>query len=214
MNNKNNIISLILLSLAVMLSQLLVVSVANAASELPRFLDASTASAIYPDADKIELPTGEPVVATAFKQGTQIGFVFLTSDFSNSTGYSGKPIHQLVAMDMQGVIQKVSLVEHHEPIVLIGIPEKRITATLVAYEGINVGELVRGTHDHEFDVITGATVTVIVMDDNILQSAVKVARLFGLAGLEAEQNPVARQARLIRILIIRKAGKSWCKRVL
>lgn len=88
---------------------------------------------------------------------------------------------------MQGVIQKVVLVEHHEPIVLIGIPEKRITAVLKDYEGLDAGKLARGTQDHQLDVVTGATVTVMVMDDNILRSAIKVARTFGLSGLEAEQ---------------------------
>jgi NosR/NirI family nitrous oxide reductase transcriptional regulator len=112
----------------------------------------------------------------------------------NTTGYSGKPIHQLVAMDIRGIIQKVLLVEHHEPIVLIGIPEKRITAVLKDYEGLDVGKLVRGTQDHDVDVVTGATVTVMVMDDTILRSAIKVARTYGLSGLKAERiqtGPVA-----------------------
>ncbi len=44
------------------------------------------------------------------------------------------------------------------------------------------------------DIVTGATVTVMVMDDNILRSAIKVARHYGLAGLKPEQKktgPVA-----------------------
>lgn len=172
---------------SVLLCQWLAIGVAYADSELPRLLDAISPSDIFPGADKLGSPTGDPVVAAAFKQGEQLGFVFLTSDFTNSTGYSGKPIHQLVALDMQGVIQKVLLVEHHEPIVLIGIPEKRITAVLKDYQGLDAGKLARGTQDHQVDVVTGATVTVMVMDDNILRSAIKVARTFGLSGLEAEQ---------------------------
>ncbi|MCK5262886.1 MAG: regulatory protein NosR, partial [Gammaproteobacteria bacterium] len=152
-------------------------------SELPRLLDGISTQDIFPDADKLGNPEGDPVVVAAFKQGKQIGYVFLTSDYVNSTGYSGKPIHQLVAMDMQGILQKVLLVEHHEPIVLIGIPEKRITAVLKDYEGLDVGKLVQGTQDHQVDIVTGATVTVMVMDDNILRSAIKVARTYGLAGL-------------------------------
>ena len=152
-------------------------------SELPRLLDGISTQDIFPEADKLGTPAGEPVVAAAFKQGEQIGYVFLTSDYVNTTGYSGKPIHQLVAMDMQGVIKKVLLVEHHEPIVLIGIPEKRITAVLKDYEGMDVSKLVQGTQDHQVDIVTGATVTIMVMDDNILRGAIKVARSYGLAGL-------------------------------
>ena len=172
---------------SLLLIQWQLAGVANASSELPRFLDVISAQDIFPGADKLGSPTGEPVAAPAFKQGQQLGFVFLTSDFTNTTGYSGKPIHQLVAMDMQGVIQKVLLVEHHEPIVLIGIPETRITAVLKDYEGLDAGKLVRGTQNHQVDVVTGATVTVMVMDDNILRSAIKLARIYGLSGLEAER---------------------------
>ncbi len=161
--------------------------IALASSELPRFLNAATAQEIFPTADKLGAPTGKPLVAPAYKNGKQLGFVFLTSDYVNTTGYSGKPIHQLVAIDMQGIIKKVLLVEHHEPIVLIGIPEKRIKAVLKDYEGLDVGKLVRTTQDHQVDVVTGATVTVMVMDDSILRSAIKVARLYGLSGLAPER---------------------------
>ncbi len=169
---------------------LLAVGVVQAGSELPRFIDAISHQEIFPGADRVGPATGDPLVAPAYRQGQQLGFVFLTSDFMRTTGYSGKPIHQLVAMDMQGVIRKVLLVEHHEPIVLIGIPEKRITAVLKNYKGLDVGKLVRGTQDHNIDIVTGATVTVMVMDDTILLSAIKVARLYGLSGLRAKRKPV------------------------
>ncbi|MDH5424298.1 MAG: 4Fe-4S binding protein [Gammaproteobacteria bacterium] len=180
--------------LLLLLIQLWLTGVVHANSELSRFLDSISVEKIFPGADKLQTTDSDPAVATAFTQDQQLGFVFLTSDFVNTTGYSGKPIHQLVAMDMQGVIRKVLLVEHHEPIVLIGIPEKRITAVLKDYEGMDVGKLVRGAQEHKVDVVSGATVTVMVMDDNILRSAIKVARHFGLSGLEVERKqsgPVA-----------------------
>jgi NosR/NirI family nitrous oxide reductase transcriptional regulator len=170
-----------------LLQCLAAIGVAHAGSELPRFIDAIKPAEIFPGADRLGSPSGDPSVAPAYKQGEQLGFVFLTSDYMNTTGYSGKPIHQLVAMDMQGIIQKVLLVEHHEPIVLIGIPEERIVAVLENYQGMDVGKLVRGTQDHNIDIVSGATVTVMVMDDNILRSAIKVARKFGLSGLRLER---------------------------
>ena len=182
------------LFLTLLLIQWLSINMAHAGSELPRFLDSISVQEIYPGADKIASPIGDPLVAPVFKQGEQIGYVFLTSDYVNTTGYSGKPMHQLVAMNTSGIIQKVLLVEHSEPIVLIGIPEERITAMLVDYEGMDVGRLVAGELDHKVDIVTGATVTVMVMDDNILRSAIKVARHYGLAGLQPEQKitgPVA-----------------------
>jgi len=171
----------------VILLQSLLIGVAYADSELPRLLDGITPDELFPGADKLGAPDGDPLVAPVYKQGKQLGFVFLTSDFMNTTGYSGRPIHQLVALDLQGVIQKVLLVEHHEPIVLIGIPEERIIGVLKAYEGLDVGKLVRGTQDHKIDIVTGATVTVMVMDDTILRTAIKVARTYKLSGLTPER---------------------------
>lgn len=182
---------LVVLACTLLLIQYLAcVGVAYASPELPRFIDTINPAEIFPGADRLGSATGEPPVAPAYRQGEQLGFVFLTSDYMNTTGYSGKPIHQLVAIDMQGIIRKVLLVEHHEPIVLIGIPEKRIVAVLDDYQGLDVGKLVRGTQDHDVDIVTGATVTVMVMDDTILRSAIKVARNFGLSGLRAEKKQV------------------------
>ena len=152
---------------------------------LPRFIKAMAAHEAFPDADRLGEISGDPPVAGAFRGDEQIGYVFLNSDFVNSTGYSGKPIHQLIAIGMDGVIRQVVLVEHHEPIVLIGIPESRITKVLDNYAGLDIGALVRKTDgDHKVDIVTGATVTVMVMDDTILRSAIKVARRYSLAGLE------------------------------
>ncbi len=175
---------------SLILFQCLAAGVAQAESELPRFLKAITSQEIFPDADELGKPIGDPLVAPAYKKGKQIGFVFLTSDYVNTTGYSGKPIHQLVAVDMQGLIKKVLLVEHHEPIVLIGIPEERITRVLKDYEGLDVGKLVRGEEKHQVDAVSGATVTVMVMDDNILRSAIKVARNYRLSGLAAKRKQI------------------------
>ena len=53
---------------------------ARAGSELPRFLDAISPADIFPGADRLGAPRGEPPVAPAYQQGEQLGFVFLTSD--------------------------------------------------------------------------------------------------------------------------------------
>jgi NosR/NirI family nitrous oxide reductase transcriptional regulator len=157
---------------------------AESSDALAGFLAKMTSQAAFPGANHLGSPMGDPPVVEAFNDGEAIGYVFLNSDFSNSTGYSGKPIHQLIAIDMAGVIRQVVLVEHHEPIVLIGIKESRITRVLDNYKGLDIGALVREEGaDHQVDIVTGATVTVMVMDDTILRSAIKVARRFGLGGL-------------------------------
>ena len=128
------------------------------------------------------------MVAPIYKGDEKVGLAYLTSDYVNTTGYSGKPIHQMVAIDMAGVIRKVLLIKHHEPIVLIGIPEKRIVAVLDTYQGLDIGKMVRAEIGApKVDVVSGATVTIMVMDDNIQRSAIKVARAYHLGGLKPQR---------------------------
>jgi len=154
---------------------------------LPGFVDALEAREVFPGAARLGDIQGSPPVIPVFKGREQLGYIFITSDFVNTTGYSGKPIHILVAVDMQGVIRAAHLLEHAEPIVLIGIPEARIEAVLENYLGKDMVEFVRGEgREHKVDAVSGATVTVMVMDDTILRSTIMVARDYGLGGLQPE----------------------------
>lgn len=123
-------------------------------------------------------------VAPVLRDGVRIGWAFITSDFVGTTGYSGKPIHTMVAVDDDARIIGLSLVEHSEPIVLIGIPERRITELMVQHIGLNLAEVVAegGTVD-DLNIISGATVTIMVIDDSIIRSGIRVARSLGLGGL-------------------------------
>ncbi|MBP2562373.1 NosR/NirI family nitrous oxide reductase transcriptional regulator [Neorhizobium galegae] len=127
----------------------------------------------------------------------------MTSDFVGTTGYSGKPIHTLVAVDLDAKIVSVRLVKHSEPIVLIGIPEAKVKALVAGYAGLDlVAEAKSGGTAHEVNIISGATVTVMVIDDSIVRSGLKVARALGLgrlvpeaadAGPRFEIDPAAKQ---------------------
>lgn len=155
---------------------------------LQDFLKQFDARQMISGADRVGESVGEPPVAPLYRGDEQLGFVFLNSDFVNATGYSGKPIHMLVAVDMAGTVQQVKLLKHHEPIVLIGIPEKRIVKVLDGYKGRDVVALAKGEgEEHQIDAVSGATVTIMVMDDTILRSAIKVARTYGLGGLKPER---------------------------
>ncbi len=181
----------ILIQRALLVLVLLFSSSAFAVSELPRFLANTDAAALYPDADRIEPPTDEFPVARAMRGDELLGYLFLTTDFVGTIGYSGKPIHVLVGIDPDAVIRSVELVEHSEPIVLIGIPEARIRKVIEGYIGFDIAEFARNIEQekHQIDIVTGATVTIMVIDDTILRAAVKVAREQRLGGLE----PVSEQ---------------------
>jgi NosR/NirI family transcriptional regulator, nitrous oxide reductase regulator len=149
-----------------------------------RFLAETPVESLVPDADEYgPLETDVPVVP-ALRGGETIGYVFLTSDFVETTGYSGKPIHTLVGIDRDAVLTGVRLVKHSEPIVLIGIPDSRIKAVTEGYAGLDLkAEAAAGGSAHDLDIISGATVTIMVIDDSIVRAGLKVSRALGLGGL-------------------------------
>ncbi|BBE74430.1 NosR/NirI family protein [Oharaeibacter diazotrophicus] len=155
------------------------------------FLDRVAPTDLVPGADAFG-PVDADATVPALKGGETIGRVFLTSDFVPTTGYSGKPIHVLVGVSPQAVITGVRLVKHSEPIVLVGIPEAKIRAVTEKYAGLDLKKA--ATTDgggHDLEVVSGATVTVMVIDDTILRASLKVARMLKLPGVGADVAPAA-----------------------
>jgi NosR/NirI family nitrous oxide reductase transcriptional regulator len=155
----------------------------SANATLPQYLADVQPGELVPGATRFDAPAGEPPIAVARDGNDMLGWVFLNADFVSAIGYSGRAINILVGIDKDGVITAAKLVEHHEPIVLIGIPESRITEVLDDYVGLDVVKLVKEQQRNDVDIVSGATVTVMVMDDSIVRAAIKVARRFGLGGL-------------------------------
>lgn len=157
---------------------------AGADTLLPGFLSELEAGELVPEADSFGPIRKDLPVAPVLKDGETVGWAFLTSDFVGTTGYSGKPIHVVVAVSQDAVITGLQLVEHSEPIVLIGIPESKITHLMENYIGLDLKvEAVAGGSGHDLDIISGATVTIMVIDDSLVRSGLKVSRALGLGGL-------------------------------
>jgi len=154
---------------------------------LGKFLADTAPGDLVQGADAFGPLRGDIPVAPVLSGGERVGWAFVTSDFVGTTGYSGKPIHTLVAIDDAARVTGVRLVKHSEPIVLIGIPEAKIKALAASYIGLDlVAEAESGGTSHDVDIISGATVTVMVIDDSIIRSGLKVARALGLGGLAPE----------------------------
>ncbi|WP_103257320.1 NosR/NirI family protein [Tabrizicola aquatica] len=151
---------------------------------LTTYLAEVPASDLVPGAESYGPLDATHAVAPVLKGGETVGWAFITSDFVSTTGYSGKPIHTLVAVDKDARIIGLKLVKHSEPIVLIGIPQAKVDALVQAYVGLDlVAEAQSGGTGHDVDIISGATVTVMVIDDSIVRAGLKVARAMGLGGL-------------------------------
>ncbi|HBZ45276.1 MAG TPA: regulatory protein NosR [Maritimibacter sp.] len=154
---------------------------------LSQFLPEIDPATLVEGADAFGPIRDDMPVAPVLSGGEEIGHVFITSDFVGTTGYSGKPIHTMVAVDDDAVILGVDLVKHSEPIVLIGIPDSKIKALVADYRGLSlVDEAAAGGSGHDLEIISGATVTIMVIDDSIVRSGLKVARQLGLGGLSPE----------------------------
>jgi len=141
--------------------------------------------------EKVALSEGKILVRTVYDGDNIVGYAFNTNDVVNIPAYSGKPINTLIVMDPEGKLVAAQILEHHEPILLVGIPEQKLFDFADKYQGLNVTDKVRvGAGNNEeivnVDVISGATVTVMVVNEAIMRSAQKVARILGIAGLTEE----------------------------
>ena len=138
---------------------------------------------------------GGPLVWTIYQQGAKgeeiLGYAFETNDIARIPAYSGEPVNMLVAIDTQGTYLGAKVLEHHEPIILAGIPESKLHAFTEQYDGLHVSNRLKvGGNKTEgvihIDGLSGATVTVMVMNVGIVKSATKVARSLGIISASQE----------------------------
>ena len=172
------------------LAIILMVTMVQARAQTPyleTFLAEVPAGELVEGADSYGPVQGDRPVAPILRGGQSLGYAFITSDFVSTTGYSGKPIHVMVAIDNQAKLLSAKLVEHSEPIVLVGIPNSKMVALTESFSGLDIAaEAAASELSRKAEIISGATVTVLIIEDSILRASVKVARFLGLGGLAAE----------------------------
>ncbi|AEA68935.1 Nitrous oxide reductase maturation protein NosR [Pseudomonas brassicacearum] len=135
--------------------------------------------------DSISEPEGRFKVRKLSAAGKVVGYVFQSLDVVDIPAYSGKPINVQVILDPAGVILDAYVLEHHEPILLIGIAEEKLHAFSARYSGIKVNQRVVVGHSSDpnavtVDAIAGATVTAMVVNEVIMRAAHDVAVSLGL----------------------------------
>jgi NosR/NirI family nitrous oxide reductase transcriptional regulator len=161
---------------------------ASAAGRVQEFIGKAAPAELVPGADSFGAPEGDPPLVPVVRGGERIGYVFLNSDFANAVGYSGKPIQILVGIDPRGTVTGIKLVDHKEPIVLIGIPEQRVVDAVNKLVGSELAPVAQGTaRAPQVDIVSGATVTVLVMGDSIVRGAVRLIRSGRLSGVAVAQ---------------------------
>ncbi len=144
-------------------------------------------SDLVPSADRFGQATPNAPTVPVYKGDAVVGHAYLTSDFVNTTGYSGRPIDVVVGLAADGTVTGARLMDHHEPIVLIGIPPARINGFINGYVGKNVLTLAtQSAASPPVDIVSGATVTVMVIGDSIIRSGKKVMQSLGAGTAEPE----------------------------
>jgi len=155
--------------------------------------------AMFPKATVIGDKTHKaPVpVRPVYQLNEVIGYAFESNDLVDLSGFSGERINLLIGIDTQGNFAGLELLHHHEPIFLHGLGEQPLLDFINQYRGHSVADrfIIGSTTANNsdgtlyFDGITKATVSVIVANDTILNSALKVAR--GKLAEFAQQAPAA-----------------------
>jgi len=153
----------------------------------PAMAQGSTVSKLYPSvrkffplANRFGSFQGKPSAAPVYKDARLLGYVFKTQDVAPFRGYSGEPINILMGINVNGGIVGTDVLSQHEPIFLIGIPVRKLYRFVHRYTGhqatdcINVGGG-GGRGCTTVDAISSATVTSMVVNRTILQSAMDVA---------------------------------------
>ncbi|MDX5298720.1 MAG: FMN-binding protein, partial [Gammaproteobacteria bacterium] len=144
----------------------------------------------FPTVDQIGAPEGNHAVRTLRAGQAVVGYAYQTLDVVNIPAYSGKPVNLQVLLDAKGIIRDAFVLEHHEPILLVGIPEQRLHDFADAHKGLSADQRVvvgrsKAKDTVSVDAVAGATVTVMVVSDVIMRSAHKVAIELGLVEASA-----------------------------
>lgn len=134
----------------------------------------------FPQTDTVSAAEGQYRVRTLSAAGTVLGYVFQSLDVVAIPAYSGKPINTQVILDTAGVIRDAYVLEHHEPILLVGIAESKLHDFTGRYSGVDVRQRVvvgrsSDTQAVTVDAIAGATVTAMVVNEVIMRAAHEVA---------------------------------------
>ncbi|MDG1923264.1 MAG: 4Fe-4S binding protein [Glaciecola sp.] len=139
--------------------------------------------AIFPTATRIGTRDPDVPVIPVFQLNQLLGYVFESNDFVDFMGFAGEPINILIGLDPQGVMKGLKILQHNEPIFVYGLGQAPFIEFVNKYKEHSIRErFIIDSADQSsanstyFDGVTKATVSVLVANDTIISSALKVAR--------------------------------------
>lgn len=171
---------------------------------------------LFPVMQHMDPIAGDPPSAAVYSASDMLGVALRTIDVAPIPAYSGRPIDTLVAFDNAGRIQGIHILAHEEPILVAGVSEADLKRYADQYVGLSIVDDVRIGGDpapgrQVIDGLSGATITAMVLNRSIVQSARSVAMARGLlrqdeAGRRLEPPPplwlTLWQERLPEVLVL------------
>jgi len=138
---------------------------------------------IFPSATRIGPVDKDIPVTPVYQLNELLGYVFESDDFTHFIAFSGQTVNLLIGIDTQGVLTGLKILNHHEPIFLHGLGEQPLFRFIKQYQGHSIKKrFIINARDKTaldttyLDGITRATISVLVINDTIIASALKVAR--------------------------------------
>ncbi|MBS9782832.1 MAG: 4Fe-4S binding protein [Arcobacter sp.] len=124
--------------------------------------------------------------------GDLVGYIFESKDFSPATGFSGGEMNLLISIDLEGNFIDVLVLEQSEPVFVGGLGVIPFNEFLMQYRGKSLASNIKVSSANskgsgvQIDGVTKATASVIIANDAIIASAIKVAKekLAGIAPKE------------------------------
>lgn len=158
----------------------------------PPALDCSVlpCAAVVPGAVQFRAVEGAPYQEALDDDGDVVGWLAMSTDFVDIKAYSGNPLVTLVGLSPEGVITGARVVQHGEPILLVGIPEQALHDFVDFYAGHSALErIVVGRASKpdvvSVDAISGATVTVLAQNVTVLETARALGAAVGVFSVTA-----------------------------
>lgn len=144
---------------------------------------------LFPSATVIEEKRLDFPVYPVYQLQELLGYAYESVDLIRLQGFAGQPIRMLVGLDARGRFTGVKVLNHHEPVFLHGLGEKPLYDFVDQYKGqslrqqviVNTSNTGRPGRSGDgdtvyFDGVSKATVSVLIINDTVLSSALQVAR--------------------------------------
>ncbi|TKV69652.1 regulatory protein NosR [Marinobacter panjinensis] len=154
----------------------------------------------FPSVDDISSREDNRAIQELRRGEELLGYAYQTLDFVQTPAYSGKPLNAIVVLDTEGEIEGARVIHHDEPILLIGIPEIKMHEFTDQYVGLKADQRVTvGGKSTErrvaVDGLSGATVTVMVINEVIMKTAHRVGAELGLVEGGSDARPPVAEIR-------------------